>query len=290
VDKDEIDFTAAGINHMAWFLKLEHDGQDLYPIFRENIEKPEYYVNDKVRIEVARHFGYMMTESSGHLSEYLYWFRKNRDLLDAYCDQPLLGGESGIGYRFANELNEKFKKTDIFRLESGELEPRSVDFCSYILEALATGKPFRLNGNVINREGYISNLPRECCVEVPIYVDRAGLHPLHVGRLPSALAALNQSNVSVQLLAAEAAVRGDAELAFAAVAMDPLTSAVLSLSETRDMVREMFQAQARWLPQFQGNLPRQLDAIDVPHGTVGVDVPLDPGLAVANRFGKLAVG
>jgi alpha-galactosidase len=81
----------------------EHDGHDLYPIFRENIERPEYYINDKVRIEVARYFGYMMTESSGHLSEHLYWFRKNRDLLDEYCDQPPLGGESGIGYRFANE-------------------------------------------------------------------------------------------------------------------------------------------------------------------------------------------
>ena len=288
VDKDEIDFLAAGINHMAWFLKLERDGKDLYPIFRENIEKPEYYINDKVRIEVARHFGYFMTESSGHLSEYLYWFRKNRKLLDTYCDQPLLGGESGIGYRFCNEIAEKFKKKDIFSLESGDLEPRSVDYCSYILEAMETGKPFRLNGNVINREGYISNLPRECCVEVPIYVDKAGLHPLHVGRLPSQLAALNQSNVTLQMLAAEAAVAADPDLAFAAVAMDPLTSAVLGLKETRDMVRELFEAEAPWLPQFEGKSLKNLDMIDVPEGTVGVDVPLDPALAVANRFGKLA--
>jgi alpha-galactosidase len=288
VDKDEIDFLAAGINHMAWFLKLERDGKDLYPIFRENIEKPEYYINDKVRIEVARHFGYFMTESSGHLSEYLYWFRKNRKMLDTYCDQPLLGGESGIGYRFCNEIAEKFKKEDVFRLESGDLEPRSVDYCSYILEAMETGKPFRLNGNLINREGYISNLPRECCVEVPIYVDKAGLHPLHVGRLPSQLAALNQSNVTLQLLAAEAAVTADPDLAYAAVAMDPLTSAVLGLKETRDMVRELFEAEAPWLPHFEGKSLKNLDIIDVPEGTVGVDVPLDPGLAVANRFGKLA--
>jgi len=288
VDKNEIDFLAAGINHMAWFLKLEKDGKDLYPLFRENIEKPDYYINDKVRIEVARHFGYFMTESSGHLSEYLYWFRKNRKLLDTYCDQPLFGGESGIGYRFHNSVTERFKKENIFELESGDLEPRSVDYCSYILEALETGKPFRLNGNVINREGYISNLPREACVEVPIYVDKAGLHPLHVGRLPSQLAAMNRSNVTLQMLAAEAAVNADPELAFAAVAMDPLTSAVLGLKETRDMVRELFEVEAPWLPHFEGKPLKNIDIINVPEGTVGVDVPLDPALAVANRFGKLA--
>jgi len=288
VKKDEIDFLAAGINHMAWFLKLEKDGRDLYPTFRENIEKPEYYINDKVRIEVARHFGYFMTESTGHLSEYLYWFRKNRHLLDTYCDQPAFGGESGACYKFCCDMVKKYAEVDILSLESGELEPRSIDYCSRILEAVETGKPFRLNGNVINREGYISNLPREACVEVPIYVDKSGLHPTHVGRLPSQLAALNRSNVTLQMLAAEAAVTADPELAFAAVAMDPLTSAVLGLRETREMVRELFEAEAPWLPHFEGKLPKKVDLIDVPEGTVGVDVPLDPALAVANRFGKLA--
>ena len=187
-------------------------------------------------------------------------------------------------------MAEKFEKEDVFALESGDLEPRSVDYCSYILEALETGKPFRLNGNIINSEGYIANLPRDCCVEVPIYVDKAGLHPLHVGRLPSQLAALNQSNVSVQLLAAEAAVKSDPELAYAAVAMDPLTSAVLGLKETRDMVRELFDTEAAWLPNFEGKTLDEIEIIDVPEGTTGVDVPLDPALAVANRFGKLAEG
>jgi len=290
VNKDDIDFVAAGINHMAWFLKLEKDGKDLYPTFRENIEKPEYYINDKVRVEVARHFGYFMTESTGHLSEYLYWFRKNQKALDTYCDQPFFGGASGVFYQYCKAMAEKFEKEDVFALESGDLEPRSVDYCSYILEALETGKPFRLNGNIINSEGYIANLPRDCCVEVPIYVDKAGLHPLHVGRLPSQLAALNQSNVSVQLLAAEAAVKSDPELAYAAVAMDPLTSAVLGLKETRDMVRELFDTEAAWLPNFEGKTLDEIEIIDVPEGTTGVDVPLDPALAVANRFGKLAEG
>jgi len=288
VDKDEIEFLAAGINHMAWFLKLEKDGKDLYPTFRENIEKPEYYINDKVRVETARHFGYFMTESSGHLSEYLYWFRKNRGLLDTYCDQPAFGGESGAYYKFSIEMAKKYAEVDILSLESGELEPRSIDYCSRILEAMETGVPFRFNGNIINREGYISNLPREACVEVPIYVDKTGLHPTHVGKLPSQLAAVNRSNVTLQMLAAEAAVTADAELAFSAIAMDPLTSAVLGLKETRDMVRELFEAEAQWLPHFEGRLPRNVDIIEVPEGTTGVEVPLDPALAVANRFGKLA--
>jgi len=109
-----------------------------------------------------------------------------------------------------------------------------------------------------------------------------------VGNLPQQLAALNQANVTVQLLAAEAAVTGDPELAFAACAMDPLTSATLSLKETRDMVIELFEAEAKWLPQFKGNKPKKIEIIDVPENTVGVEVPLDPALAVANRFGKLA--
>jgi alpha-galactosidase len=286
--KEDIDFLAAGINHMAWFLKLEKDGKDIYPLFRENIEKPEYYINDKVRVEVARYFGYFMTESTGHLSEYLYWFRKNKEALDTYCDQPAFGGETGAYYKYCCAMEEKFKKIDILSLESGDLGPRSHDYCSYIMEAIKTGKTFRLNGNIMNDEGYIENLPKEACVEVPIFVDKMGLHPAHVGKLPQQLAALNQANVTVQLLAAEAAVTGDPELAFAAVAMDPLTSAVLSLKETRDMVIEMFEAEAKWLPQFSGKKPKKIEIINVPDGTTGVDVPLDPALAVANRFGKLA--
>ncbi len=286
--KENIDFLAAGINHMAWFLKLEKDGKDIYPLFRKNIEKPEYYINDKVRIEVARYFGYFMTESTGHLSEYLYWFRKNKEALDTYCDQPAFGGETGAYYKYCCAMEEKFKKVDILSLESGDLGPRSHDYCSYIIEAMKTGKTFRLNGNIMNDEGFISNLPKECCVEVPVFVDKMGLHPAHVGDLPQQLAALNQANVTVQLLAAEAAVTGDPELAFAACAMDPLTSATLSLKETRDMVIELFEAEAKWLPQFKGSKPKKIEIIDIPENTVGVEVPLDPALAVANRFGKLA--
>ena len=124
VKKEEIDYLAAGINHMAWFLKLEKDGRDLYPVFNENLEKPEYYINEKCRAEVARHFGYFMTESSGHLSDYLPWFRKNRKALDLYCDRPGLGGETGFSYAFAKLMEEKFGNTDYLKGESGRLAGR----------------------------------------------------------------------------------------------------------------------------------------------------------------------
>lgn len=283
--KNEIDFLCAGINHMAWFLKLEKDGKDLYPLLKANMEKPGYYKNEKVRGEVMRHCGYIMTESTGHLSEYLPWFRKNKAALDRYCDEPAFGGETGAYYKYSAMVAEKFKATDVLSIESGLLEPRSKEYCSYIIEAIETDIPFRFNGNVINR-GYISNLPDGAAVEIPIYADKGGLWPHTVGALPPHLAAMNQSNLSVQSLAAQAAITGDPELAFWAVAMDPLTSAVLTLKEIRDMVIEMFEAESQWLPQFSGKL-KEIKHIDVPSDTVPAPVPVDPALAINGRFGKL---
>ena len=287
VPKDEIDYVAAGINHMAWFLKLEKDGKDLYPTLRAKFEKPEYYINEKVRGEVFRHFGYFMTESTGHLSEYVPWFRKNQKALDLYCDQPDFGGASGAYYHYGRMLEEKFKNTDPLSIESKELSPRSAEYCSYIIEAHETGRVFRLNGNVRN-DGYITNLPNGCCVEVPCFVDRMGLHPTVVGDLPSQLAALNLTNVNAQGLAVEAALTGNPELAAQAIALDPLTSAVCTLYEAREMTREMFAAEEKWLPQFAGKTLPPLPIIETPPGLVPAEVPLDPALAIANRFGKLA--
>jgi len=287
VPKEEIDYLAAGINHMAWFLKLEKDGKDLYPILREKFERPEYYVNEKVRGEVFRHFGYFMTESTGHLSEYVPWFRKNKKALDLYCDQPDFGGASGAYYKYGRMLEEKFRTTDPLSIESKKLEPRSAEYCSYIIEAKETGNIFRLNGNVRN-DGYITNLPKGCCVEVPIFVDRTGLHPTVIGDLPPQLAALNMTNVIVQGLAVEAALTGDPERAAQAVAMDPLTAAVCTLYEAREMTREMLKAEAQWLPQFAGKELKPLPIISIPPGTKPAEVPLDPALAIANRFVKLA--
>jgi len=285
--KEEIDYLAAGINHMAWFLKLEKNGKDLYPLFRKNFEKPEYYVNEKVRGEVMRHFGYFMTESTGHLSEYLPYFRKNAKALKLYCDQPAFGGETGAYYNYGLMLEKKFAKTDPLSIESTKLGPRSAEYCSHILEANVTGNVFRLNGNVRN-DGYITNLPNGCCVEVPIFVDRLGLHPTVVGDLPPQLAALNMTNVLAQGLAANAAISGDPEMAMQAVAMDPLASAVCTLAEIREMCDEMMKAEAEWLPQFAGKKLRPTPLIRTPKSTKPVAVPVDPALAIANRFGKLA--
>ena len=289
VPKDQIEHLVAGINHMAWFLSLndKRDGRDLYPLFRENCEKPEYYLNEKVRCEVMRHFGYFMTESTGHLSEYLPWFRKNAEALATYCDQPDFGGASGAYYHYAKNVVGKFDGFDYLAQESAQLHRRSVEYCSYILEAHETGNPFRLQGNVRN-DGYITNLPSGCCVEIPCYVDRQGIHPLHIGELPIQLAAMNQSNVTVQQLAVEAAFSGDIELAMQAIAMDPLTSSVCTLKQIREMTMELLDAQRAWLPQFQGKRLNSVPVVKITSQTKGVDVPLDPALAIANRFGELA--
>lgn len=281
--KSELDCFVAGINHMAWFLRIERNGEDLYPLFRANSERPEYYVNEKVRIEVMRHFGYFMTESTGHLSEYLPWFRSSDRALAAYCDEPSFGGESGAYYKWGKAVAEKFERIDPLAFETTDLQHRSAEYCSYIIEALESDQVFRLNGNVRN-DYLITNLPDGCCVEVPMYVDRSGMHPIHVGALPPQLAALNLTNVNAQGLAVEAALTGDPELVMNAVALDPLTSACLTLKEAREMTAEMLEASRQWLPQFEGRTLRPAPMISVPPDVARADVPVDPALAIGQRF------
>jgi alpha-galactosidase len=286
VPKDEITYTCGGINHMDWFLRLEHKGRDLYPTLRELFERPEFYKNEKVRGEVFRHFGYFMTESTGHLSEYVPWFRKNRQALDLYCDEPSFGGESGAYYSWCRTVADAYAVEDPLRFESTAITRRSVEYCSYILEAVATGRPFRFMGNVRN-DGYITNLPNGCCVEVPAFADDAGLHPTVVGNLPPQCAALCMTNVNVQLLAADAALHGDPERLVHAVALDPLTGAVCTLADIRMMCAEMLEAQRQWLPAFEGKSIAPRPVISIPPGCQGVDVPLDPALAIGKRFSTL---
>ncbi len=240
-----------------------------------------------MRGEVLRHFGYFMTESTGHLSEYLPYFRKNKKALDLYCDEPSFGGETGAYYKYCAMLAEKFARTDPLSIESTALAPRSAEYCSHIIEAKETGEVFRLNGNVRN-DGYITNLPQGCCVEVPIYVDRLGLHPTVVGNLPPQCAALNMTNVLVQGLTVEASFAGDPELVMQAIAMDPLTAAVLTLADIRNMTAEMLEAERKYLPQFAGKALKPVPLISIPPQVKRQEVPLDPALAIANRFGKLA--
>lgn len=286
VPKDEITYVCGGINHMDWFLKLEHKGRDLYPLLRECFEKPEYYKNEKVRGEVFRQFGYFMTESTGHLSEYVPWFRKSKDALDLYCDEPAFGGESGAYYKWGKAMSEKYAEVDPLQFESTAIEARSVEYCSYILEAVTTGKPFRLMGNVYNK-GYITNLPADSCVEVPTFADDTGLHPTVIGNLPPQCAALCMTNINVQQLCAEAALSGDPEHIVHALALDPLTAAVLTLKKIRDMAGEMLTELRPYLPQFEGKSLHATPIISIPENCAAVDVPLDPALAIGKRFGTL---
>jgi alpha-galactosidase len=228
-----------------------------------------------------------MTESTGHLSEYLPWFRKNAQALAAYCDEPAFGGESGAYYKFSTMLAEKYQDHDPLEYDSAAIAGRSCEYCSWIVEAVVTGKPFRFMGNVRN-DGYIDNLPAGCCVEVPTFADDTGLHPTRLGALPPQCAAACVTNVNVQILTGEAALNGDPEAIVHAVAMDPLAGAVCTLAEIREMCAAMLEAERQWLPQFAGKEIAPKPAIAVPADCAPVEVPLDPALAIASRFGKLA--
>jgi len=214
------------------------------------------------------------------------WFRKNKKALELYCDEPSFGGESGAYYKYSKALAAKYAEHDPLEYETARIESRSVEYCSYILEAVVTGRPFRFMGNVRN-DGYISNLPDGCCVEVPTFADDTGLHPTRIGALPPQCAAACMTNVNVQILAGEAALAGDTESIVHAVAMDPLTSAVCTLKEIREMCAEMLEAHRKWLPQFEGKTMRATPTIRIPKGCKPVEVPLDPALAINKRFATL---
>jgi alpha-galactosidase len=287
VPKNDITYLSAGINHMAWFLKLEQKGRNLYPELREKFELSEYYANEKVRGEVFRNTGFFMTESTGHLSEYLPYFRKNRKALDLYCNEPMFGGESGAHVRWAKLIEEHFGNGNPLKDEPSILPPRGIEYGSYIIEAIETGVPFHFQGNVIN-EGMIANLPPDSCVEGPMYADDNGLHKTIVGSLPSHLAALNLTNINVHRLTVEASLAGDPEGIVYACALDPLTSAALTLKEIREMASEMLETQRKWLPQFAGKSIRPTPIISIPKGIKRVEVPVDPALAIVARFDELA--
>jgi alpha-galactosidase len=287
VPKNEIDFLCAGINHMAWFLDIKRRGEDLYPKLRERFEQPEFYVNEKVRGEVFRQIGYFMTESTGHLSEYLPWFRSSDRALKLYCDEPGFGGASGAYYSWCAHAAEKYAGSLSLDSEPLELPARSVEYGSYIIEAMETGKTFKFNGNRRNN-GMIANLPSDCCAEGPIYADALGLHPVNVGSLPAQCAALNMTNINVQSLGTKAALESDPELIVAAAALDPLTSTRCTLREVRDMCGELLESERQWLPAFEGKAIRKTPTISIPANVKRARVPVDPALAIMARFGELS--
>jgi alpha-galactosidase len=255
---DEITYWVAGINHMAWFLKFEWNGQDAYPLLREQMNNPVVYGKDPVRFELMRHFGAFVTESSGHASEYYAFFRKNPQQLEAlirtFSDPQSEWFEYGRTGGYLNHCKSEVKQYfDWFEAQLNHDVRfdicRSNEYGAQIIHAMETNRPLRINGNVANR-GSITNLPFDACVEVPCMIDSNGIHPVLVGALPEQLAALIRTNLNVQELAAQGHLQGNRELIRQAIKLDPLTSSVCSLAEIDRMVDEMFDAQALWLPQF----------------------------------------
>ncbi|MCF7837832.1 MAG: alpha-galactosidase [Candidatus Marinimicrobia bacterium] len=255
VPVEQVEVLTAGINHMAWFLKFAHAGRDLYPLIWQKVARGEQIEGEAYRFEMMKAAGYYMTESSGHLSEYLPYFRKRKDL-QALFGGPGFAGETGAYLKMCLNGAQQYTE-DMANWASGrvpipfERGAKSVEYAADIMNAVVTGVPFRFAGNVLNK-GFIENLPHDCCVEVPVFADAQGLHGSHVGRLPEFCAALCLSNIVFQELAVKAGLEGDQEAAVQACMLDPLTSAVLAPHEIRNMVDELLAAQAPWLPQFRG--------------------------------------
>ncbi len=256
IPRDELDFTCAGLNHQTWYISVKHNGEEMLDKLLEAYEKhPVFSRQEKVRIDMLRRFGYYSTESNGHLSEYLAWYRKRPDeIKDWICLDDWIMGETAGYLRYTREQRKYFD----YEYEEILKEPpkkydgsdRSLEHCSYIMEALETGKMYRGDFNVMN-EGCITNLPYECVVEVPCFVDRNGIAVPKIGDLPLGCAAVCSQSVWVQKLAVEAAVSGDAELLKQAALLDPLTGAVCNPPEVWQMVDEMLIAQEKWLPQYK---------------------------------------
>lgn len=256
IPEAELTFTAAGINHQTWFVQIDHNGTDMRPRLLEAFENhPEISRAEPCRIDVLRRFGYWSTESNGHLSEYLPWYRKHPEKKHRYIADDWFGGESAGYLREYQEHAEEYRQ--LFpRLLRGEIETqpfseRTSEHASYIIEALETGKLYRGHFNIENRN-LITNLPNGSTIEIPCYVDRSGIHPTYFGDLPLACAATCRASIGVQEMAVQAALTGNRELVKQAVLHDPLTAAVCTPDEVWAMCDELFDALAPWLPQFNG--------------------------------------
>jgi alpha-galactosidase len=252
----EVNYLCAGINHQAWYLKYEVNGQDAYPqICKAITENPDIYNEEQVRNEMYLALGYYVTESSGHNSEYNWWFRKRPDLIEKYCTHGTGWNPGEYAYILKEyQLTEATWKDGV-RVElakevsRGDLA-RGLEYAAYIINSLKGGDPFKFNGNVPNT-GLITNLPQGACVELPVYVDKAGFHPIHVGALPPECALLTQLSSGIEEMAITAALTGDPVMLYRAICNDPLTAAVLSLAEIRNMVNDMLAQNQAYLPQFK---------------------------------------
>jgi alpha-galactosidase len=255
VKKSELDIICAGINHQTWYIQVRYKGQDMTGKLLEAFEAhEEYSKTEKVRIDMLRRFGYYSTESNGHLSEYVPWYRKRDDEIMDWIDlSDWINGETGGYLRVCTEGRNWFE-TDFPNWMTGQPEvydysTRSEEHGSYIIEGLETGRVYRGHFNVVNH-GTITNLPTDAIVEVPGYVDANGINIPIVGDLPLGCAAVCNASISVQRLAVEAAVHGDDHLLRQAMMMDPLVGAVCNPPEIWQMTDEMLIEEEQWLPQY----------------------------------------
>lgn len=251
---DEITYLCAGINHQAFYLDYRWKGKDAYPLISEAVKRPEIYKEEIVRNEMFLHLDYYVTESSGHNSEYNPWFRKSPELIEKYCTIGTGWNPGKYGYildhylqreiTWKNEINEWMNQ------EAIDLK-RGNEYAANIFNAIFGDQiMYEFNGNVRNY-GLIDNLPEGCCVEVPVLASKRGISPMHVGALPEHLALMINTSARCEELAVEAAITGDPRKVFHSICFDPLTSAVLSLSEIKKMVDEMMEINKDYLPQFK---------------------------------------
>ena len=252
----EVNYVCAGINHQAWYLKYEVNGQDAYPLIHKAItENPVVYNEEPVTNEIYLALGYYVTESSGHNSEYNWWFRKRPDLIEKYCTHATGWNPGEYAYNVKRYYERETSWKDIIRkrlstsLTQEDLQ-RGQEYAAYIINALQGGEAFKFNGNVPNTK-LITNLPESACVEIPVYVDKSGFHPLHVGALPAECALLTQLSSGIEEMAITAALTGDPVMVYRAICHDPLTASVLSLAEIRQLTNELFAQHKDYLPQFK---------------------------------------
>ncbi len=252
---EDIDYVCAGINHMAWFTKFEHQGQDLYPKLRRVVATDKaIYNHEQVRNEMFLALDYYVTESSGHNSEYNWWFRKRQDLIEKHCTTGT-GWNPGV---YAYILDEYKKRDKSWKKQVREWlaskDPISLqrghEYAAAIANAWVGGEPYKFNGNVPN-DRLIDNLPCGACVEVPVLATRNRLEAIRVGSLPPQCAMLTGLSAQIEMMTVEACLTGDPRLVYQAVAHDPLSAAVLSLAEIKQMTAEMLRKNRDYLPTFE---------------------------------------
>ncbi|MCI9337685.1 MAG: alpha-glucosidase/alpha-galactosidase [Lachnospiraceae bacterium] len=269
--KEDVDIICAGLNHQTWYISVKTDGVERTGELYELMKQAEFAKDENIRLDVMRNFGYYSTESNGHLSEYLMWYRKRPEEMEKWINySSWIQGETAGYLRVCRESRNWFE-TDFpnwLKEPARQFTPkaRSTEHGSYIIEGLETGRVYRGCFNVMNN-GTITNLPAECVVEVPCYVDYNGISIPRVGDLPLGCAAICSASVWVQKLAVEAAIHGDINLLWQAALMDPLTGAVCTPDEIRQMVDEMLVAGRQWLPQYSEEIPKaqkRLEASTLP--------------------------